>query len=112
MRILAGIIVAAFATQLSAQDLIAPKGAPGKYTGPHRPITKWAELKTKHAGHADWRELIVDDDRLYAEYISAKPGTKSPRSVHPDTRAWWVVMDGEIRFDIEGTDSSNTTTLP
>ena len=108
MRILAGNVVAAlailWATQLGAQDLIAPKGAPGKYTGPHKPITKWADLKAKHAGHADWRELIVDDDRLYAEYVSAKPGTKSPRSVHPDTRAWWVVMDGEIRFDIEGTE--------
>ena len=67
MRILAGIFVAALATNVGAQDLIAPKGAPGKYTGPHRPITKYSELMTKHAGHKDWRELIVDDERLYAE---------------------------------------------
>lgn len=102
LKIITGILVVALAAQVGAQDLVAPKGAPAKYTGPHRPITKWTELKAKHAGQTDWHELIVDDDRLYAVYIMAKPGSKSPRSVHPDTRAWWVVMDGQIRFDIEG----------
>ena len=97
MRIFAAVIAATLATQVGAQDLIAPKGAPGKYTGPHRPITRWVELKAKHAGHADWTELIVDDDRLYAEYISAKPGSKSPRSVHPDTRTGSSQNDGRRR---------------
>ena len=27
------------------------------------------------------------------------------RRFHPDTREWWVIMDGQIRFDIEGQDS-------
>src|SRR4051812_503043 len=103
MKAIAGIIVLAVASQLGAQDSIAPKGKPGVYTGPHKPIVKWTELKAKHAGHKDWRELIVDDDRLHAEYIQASPGTKEPRSVHPHTRAWWVVTEGQIRFDIEGT---------
>jgi mannose-6-phosphate isomerase-like protein (cupin superfamily) len=102
LKLILTMVMAAFVSQAGAQDLIAPKGAPAQYTGPHRPHTKWSELKAKHEGQADWRELIVDDDRLHAEYIVARPGAKEPRSVHPDTRAWWVVMDGQIRFDIEG----------
>ena len=86
-----------------AQELWAPKGAPAKYAPPHQPHTKVAELKAKHAGQAAWRELIVDDEHLRSEYVQSKPGTKTPRGLHPDTRAWWVVMDGQVRFDIEGT---------
>jgi hypothetical protein len=32
-------------------------------------------------------------------------GTKVSPRFHPDTRAWWIVMDGQIRFEIEGQDS-------
>jgi len=32
------------------------------------------------------------------------PGAKTPRRFHPDTRAWWIVQDGQIRFIIEGQD--------
>ena len=44
----------------------------------------------------------MDDAHLRAEYISAAPGSRVSRRFHPDTREWWVVLDGEIRFDIEG----------
>ena len=30
------------------------------------------------------------------------PGAKTPRRFRPDTRAWWIVQDGQIRFTIEG----------
>src|SRR5262249_30613026 len=33
---------------------------------------------------------------------SMAPGTKTPRQFHPDTRAWWIVQDGQVRFNIEG----------
>jgi quercetin dioxygenase-like cupin family protein len=46
--------------------------------------------------------LIVDDELLHAEYISSAPGAVVSKRFHPDTRAWWVVMDGEIQFEIEG----------
>ena len=81
----------------------APKrtGA-GKYVAPHKPVTRLAALKSKHAGHPAWREIIVDDDALHAEYISSAPGESLSKRFHPDTRAWWVVMDGDIRFEFEG----------
>jgi mannose-6-phosphate isomerase-like protein (cupin superfamily) len=84
------------------QDLWAPKGHPAGYTPPHRPHTKLADLKARYAGAAEWRELIVDDEHLRSEYIQMRPGTKTPRALHPDTRSWWVVMDGQVRYFIEG----------
>ena len=81
----------------------APKPPhPPAYTPPHKPHTKLADLKKKHAGAADWRERVVDDDYLRAEYVSLPTGTKTTRAFHPDTRAWWIVIDGAIKFDIEG----------
>ena len=71
----------------------------------HKPHTKLADLLAKNKGKANWSEMIVNDDYLQAEYIQAAPGTKVGKRFHPDTRAWWVVMDGQIRFDIEGQDS-------
>ena len=85
----------------SGQTLWAPKGQPAQYTPPHKPHTKLPDLKARHAGKAEWRELIVNDEHLRSEYLFAKPGTKTPRMLHPDTRTWWVVMEGEVRFDIE-----------
>lgn len=73
-----------------------------KYAAPHKPITKLADVKAEHAGHADWRQVVVDDDHLHGEWIASAPGSKVPRQFHPDTRAWWIVMDGQIKFDIEG----------
>jgi mannose-6-phosphate isomerase-like protein (cupin superfamily) len=81
----------------------APKPVePTKYVAPHKPHTKLADLKAKNKGRADWKEVIVDDSHMRAEYISTAPGTKVSKRFHPDTREWWIVMDGQIRFEIEG----------
>jgi mannose-6-phosphate isomerase-like protein (cupin superfamily) len=80
----------------------APKLEPAQYTRGHQPIVKIADLLAKHKGQADWRETIVNDDWFRAEYISMAPGTKVSPRFHPDNRIWWIVRDGEIRFEIEG----------
>ena len=81
----------------------APKSTKlNEYVAPHKPHTKLAELLAKHKGHADWTEVIVDDDNLHAEYISMGPGNKTPRRMNADTREWWVIQDGQIRFTIDG----------
>ncbi len=85
-----------------AQELWAPKGTPAQYKAPHQPITKIGDLKASHAGQKSWRQTIVDDEHLRSDYVWSSPGTKTPRALHPDTRAWWVVMEGQLRFDIEG----------
>lgn len=72
------------------------------YTPPHKPRTRLAELKARHKNGPNWREVVVDDDHFRAEWISMAPGTKVTPRFHPDTREWWIVHEGEIRFDIEG----------
>ena len=78
-----------------------PLKTPG-YTGIQKPWIKLADLKSKHKGQPTWRELLVNDGRLTAEYFSAAPGTKLPRRFHPDTREWFAVVEGEVRVEIEG----------
>jgi mannose-6-phosphate isomerase-like protein (cupin superfamily) len=87
----------------------APKYEPAKYPPGHKPHTKLKDLLAKHKGKTEWREVIVDDAHLKGEYIMSPPGSKVGRRFHPDTREWWVVMDGQIRFDIEGQDSVTAT---
>lgn len=104
------VLLLAGATWNSAQQqaVEAPTWAPkwkNKWTPPHKPITRLKDLRAAHQGRPDWRELIVDDDLLRAEYISMAPGAKVSPRFHPDTREWWIVMDGTIRFEIEGQDS-------
>lgn len=78
-----------------------PLKTPG-YTGIQKPWIKVADLKARHKGETTWRERLVDDGRLTAEYVSAAPGTKTPRRLHPDTREWFAIVEGEVRVDIEG----------
>jgi len=89
----------------SGQTLWAPKGKPAVYTPPHKPHTRLKDLKAAHAGQQAWRHVVVDDNLLRSEYIQARPGTAVRRAMHPDTRVWWVVMEGEVRFDIESVGS-------
>ncbi len=83
--------------------ILAPKPLQlTKYTPPHKPHTKISEVKAKNAGKASWEEPVVDDDYFTARYVTRAAGTKEMRRLHPDTRVWWVVLDGQLRFDIEG----------
>lgn len=111
-RVAIAAVAAGAAALLLAQN--RPKEEPfwglksqeaAKYLPPHKPHTKLSDLKAKHAGEKNWRQVIVDDDHLNGVYIQAAPGVREPRRFHPDTREWWVVMDGQIRFDIEGQES-------
>ena len=85
------------------QVVWSPKAIkPGTWTPPHKPHTKLADVLAKHKGQADWVETVVDDDTLHADYISMAPGAKTPRRMNADTREWWVVQDGQLRFTIDG----------
>jgi len=45
---------------------------------------------------------MVDDDHLTTRYIASAPGAKTGKRYHPQTREWWIVTGGQIRFEIEG----------
>lgn len=75
---------------------------PSAWTAPNKPHWKLSEVLAKHKGQNSWRETVVSDNTLQAEYVSMAPGAKTPRMFRPDTRAWWIVQDGQVRFTIEG----------
>jgi len=108
--VLAPIAVAAAVIGLDAQ---APRPTPTlvwapkptstpAYAPPQKPWVKLADVKARHARDANWRELIVDDGRLTAEYVSAAADSKTDRRFHPDTREWFAVVEGDVKVEIEG----------
>jgi mannose-6-phosphate isomerase-like protein (cupin superfamily) len=85
------------------QIVWSPKAsAPPAWTPPHRPHTKLGDLLARHKGQSDWIETMVEDDTLHADYISMAPGGKTPRRMNADTREWWVIQGGQVRFTIDG----------
>jgi mannose-6-phosphate isomerase-like protein (cupin superfamily) len=114
MRIFLTSIGIALFVSLGLADLLAQRGPapqivwspkavkPGDWVAPHKPHTKLVDVLAKHKGTSDWVETVVDDDTLHADYISMAAGGKTPRRMNADTREWWVVQDGQIRFAIDG----------
>ena len=104
--LLLGLSACAFLSVLlaqSPQSVWAPKPATlTPWPAPSKPHWKLSEILAAHKGKPDWKETIVSDDFLHADYIQMAPGEKTPRRAHPDTREWWVVQDGQIRFSIDG----------
>jgi mannose-6-phosphate isomerase-like protein (cupin superfamily) len=81
----------------------APKPTtPTGWVAPMKPIWRLSEILAAHKGQTDWTEAIVSDNLLHADYISMGPGEKTPRRFNADTREWWIIQDGQIRFTIEG----------
>ena len=56
--------------------MMSPKAKSAGWTGVHRPHTKLADVLARHKGQADWAETIVDDESLFAQWISMGPATR------------------------------------
>lgn len=54
-----------------------------------------------HQGQDNWSEQIILDPEQDATYNSAAPGTHFTSRLHPDTPTVFVVIAGEIHFDVE-----------
>ena len=83
-------------------SLLSPKAQAPGWTGVHRPHIKLSDVLARHAGQTDWAETVVDDESLFAQWISMGPGQKTPRRMNGDTREWWIVQSGAINFNVEG----------
>jgi oxalate decarboxylase/phosphoglucose isomerase-like protein (cupin superfamily) len=94
--------VAAFGQGQKPRVFWFPKPAkPTAFVPPMKPVTRLADLKAKHAGQANWEEVVILDHNSRGRVISAAPGSKVARHLHPDSPEWWVVQEGRIRFEIE-----------
>ena len=77
---------------------------PNGWVAPNKLHTKLVDVLAANQGQQSWRQAIVRDNLLHADYVHMAPGTKTPRQFHPDNPIWWIVRDGEVRFTIEGLD--------
>jgi mannose-6-phosphate isomerase-like protein (cupin superfamily) len=93
----------------AAQTWWSEKGKGAVYTAPNKPLWKLSELKKLHAGQNNWSEQVVRNAQQEASYNSAAPGTKFRRRMHFDTEVMFVVVAGEMRFDIEGQEPVTAT---
>jgi mannose-6-phosphate isomerase-like protein (cupin superfamily) len=109
------VIVPVLAAVAFGSVLVSGQGRPGQvialapkptrltpYVAPHRPIWRLEEVHAQHAGQTSWTHTVVDDDLLKAEYVAMGPGERTPTRFYADNRAWWIVQDGQIRFEIDG----------
>jgi mannose-6-phosphate isomerase-like protein (cupin superfamily) len=82
--------------------VLSPKAASSGWTGVHRPHTRLRDVLARHEGQTDWAETVVEDESLLAQWISISPGGKTPRRMNGDTREWWIVQSGALKFTVEG----------
>jgi mannose-6-phosphate isomerase-like protein (cupin superfamily) len=82
--------------------VLSPKAPSAGWAGVHRPHTRLRDVLARHEGQADWAETVVDDESLLAQWISMAPGAKTPRRMNGDTREWWIVQAGRLKFTVEG----------
>ena len=104
MRVVAAFVLV-FSAGMAAQEkprvLYYPKPLVREYKPPMKRITRLDDVKAKHKGHAEWRELVIDDGNSVAFYVQEPAGTKHERHMYPDSATWFAVLDGEIRFEVE-----------
>jgi mannose-6-phosphate isomerase-like protein (cupin superfamily) len=71
---------------------------------PMQPITRLADVKARHKGEPRWRELVIHDENSRASLVQEPAGTKRARQLYPDSGAWWAVLEGRVRFEVETRD--------
>jgi mannose-6-phosphate isomerase-like protein (cupin superfamily) len=93
------------AAQEKEKVLYYPKPTPQPaYKPPMKPVTRFADLKTKNAGKASWREPVINDGNSVSFMVQEPAGTKHERRLYPDSASWFIVLEGQIRFEIEKPD--------
>jgi oxalate decarboxylase/phosphoglucose isomerase-like protein (cupin superfamily) len=79
------------------------------YRPPMKPVTRFADLKAKNQGRTSWREPVINDGNSVSFVVQEPSGTKHERRLYPDSAAWFIVLEGRIRFEIEKPDRSFAT---
>ena len=93
------------AAQEKEKILYYPKPIPrAAYKAPMKPVTRFADLKSKNAGKPSWREPIINDGNSVSFMVQEPAGTRHERKLYPDSASWFIVLDGQIRFEVEKPD--------
>ena len=68
---------------------------------PNRILTPLPYMIERHGLDANWQESVLLDQRNRVEMFNVLPGA-SAESVNGDSESWWVVLKGNVRFEIAG----------
>ena len=106
MRVLLALLLltTAIAAQEKERVLYYPKPLVREYKPPMKPVTRLADVKARHKGHASWREPIINDGNSVSFMVQELPGARQERRLYADAPAWFVVLEGQIRFEVEKAD--------
>ena len=58
-----------------------------------------AEVVREH-GEPPWNERVIVNETCVATLICSPPGNTSRRHYHPDNDEFWIVMGGELLWEI------------
>ena len=64
-------------------------------------ITRLEETK-KRMGAPPWSVRVVYNEIISGVLICQNPGEGNRWHYHPDSDEWWVLLEGEMEWDIEG----------
>jgi quercetin dioxygenase-like cupin family protein len=56
-----------------------------------------------------WAERLIENEQVMATLISCEPGNSSRRHYHPEHDEFWIVMGGELVWEIEDQDPIHAT---
>jgi mannose-6-phosphate isomerase-like protein (cupin superfamily) len=77
----------------------APRAASAE--GPNALRTRVADLAAR-MGPPPWSRRIIQDERQLVTLIANAPGGGNRPHWHADFDEWWVVMAGELRWELTG----------
>ena len=63
-------------------------------------IARHEEIMGRHGPGERWAELLIEDGRNRAVWISGPPGTPPDPHIHPDFNEWWIALDGRTEWQI------------
>ena len=68
---------------------------------PNRILTPLPYMIERHGLDTNWQESVLLDQRNRVEMFHLTQGTAT-ESVNGDSESWWVVLKGNVRFEIAG----------
>ena len=66
----------------------------------NRRISRHSDTMGRHGEGERWAEIILDDGRNRAVWISGPPGTPPDPHIHPDFNEFWIALDGRTQWQI------------
>jgi len=68
----------------------------------NRDVVSIAKLIEKYGRGTSWSHTLVNTDSNSATMICQMPGEGNRKHHHPDWDEWWIIIEGQWEWDIEG----------